>query len=144
MNGTNAVVGISQGHLHYFEVNEISMSAYKLPSWKLWVLKNYEEGEWILEQEGPEKKIEPLCAFSNVLEAYSPLSPVAFHPWNKDKVFFRYEGFILTFNVKKGWFEDGFYSLSCNSMLSTMSIFPLLLPMHPTHIPEPHWEHPRH
>ncbi|KAL2559457.1 F-box domain-containing protein [Forsythia ovata] len=138
MNGMNTVVGVSQGNLRYFEVNEISMSAYKLPSWKLWVLKNYEEGEWILEQEGLERKIDSLSTFSSVLKAYSPLLPVAFHPWNKDKVFFRYEGYVLTFNIKTGWFEDGFYSLSCKNMLSTLAIFPLLLPMRPTRISEPH------
>lgn len=140
MNGMNAILGISCENLYYFEMNRISIEGYKLPGWKLWVLKDYGRGEWSLDQEGKERGIEALDVLCNVLSTYSPLVPVAFHPWNKEIVYFWYEGYILTFNVKKGWFEDKFSTFSSGRMVSTWEIFPLLMPLCPTQIPEPQWD----
>ncbi|KAI3467314.1 hypothetical protein Pfo_023977 [Paulownia fortunei] len=135
MNGMNAVLGASGENLYYFEMSRISIQESKLPGWKLWVLKDHERGEWSLDQEGKERKIESLGVLCNVLSTYSPLLPVAFHPWNKDILYFRYEGYLLTFNVKTGWFEDKFSTFSSESMVSTWEIFPLLMPLSPTQIP---------
>ncbi|KAK4430022.1 F-box protein [Sesamum alatum] len=140
MNGMNAILGVSGENLYYFEMFGISIQERKLPGWKLWVLQDYKRGEWSLDQEGKERKIESICAVSNVLSTYSPLFPVAFHPWNKDIVYFWYEGYVLTFSVKKGWFEDKFSSVRSESIVSTWEIFPLSMPLRPTQLPQPQWD----
>ncbi|KAL0421033.1 UNVERIFIED_CONTAM: hypothetical protein Slati_3126200 [Sesamum latifolium] len=140
MNGMNAILGVSGENLYYFEMFGISIQEHKLPGWKLWVLKDYKRGNWSLDQEGKERKIESICAVLNVLSTYSPLFPVAFHPWDKDIVYFWYEGYILTFSVKKGWFEDKLSSFRSESMVATWEIFPLSMPLCPTQLPQPQWD----
>ncbi|KAL7132806.1 hypothetical protein ABFS83_12G099100 [Erythranthe nasuta] len=128
MNGKNAILGVSGGNLCYFEMSGISIQDYNLPAWKLWVMKDYERGEWSLDRESGERKIDSFGVLCNFLSSYSPLFPVAFHPWNGDVVYFWYEGYILNFSIKTGWFdEDVFLTTFC--MLSTWEIFPLLIPL---------------
>ncbi|KAL2226097.1 UNVERIFIED_CONTAM: F-box protein [Sesamum indicum] len=139
-NGINAILGVSGENLYYFEMFGISIQERELPRWKLWVLKDYKSGEWSLDQEGKERKIESISAVSNVLSTYSPLFPVALHPWNKDIVYFWYEGYILTFSVKKGWFEDKLSSFRSESIVAMWEIFPLSMPLCPTQLPQPQWD----
>lgn len=88
MNGMNAVLGTSCGKLCYFEMSGISIERCRLPRWKLWMLRDYTRGEWSLIHEGKERYVESLGVVCNVLSTYSPLLPIAFHPWNQDLVYF--------------------------------------------------------
>ncbi|PIN13287.1 hypothetical protein CDL12_14093 [Handroanthus impetiginosus] len=106
MKGKNAILGVSGEDLFYFEMNRISIQECKFPRWKLWVMKDYEQGEWSLIKEGKERKIETFGVLCNVLLTYSALLPIMFHRWDKDLVYFWHEGYVLSFNVRTGWFED--------------------------------------
>lgn len=138
MSGMNANLGTSCGELYYFEMGGISIEGGKLPGWKLWLMRDYTRGEWRLDQEGKQRKIECLGVVSNVLSTYSRLLPIALHPWKKDVVYFWYEGYVLTFDTRKGWFEEKLSTFSSSAgVVSTWEIFPLLMPLCPTQVPEP-------
>lgn len=140
MNGMNVVLGVSSDDLYYFEMSGISTQGCKLPGWKMWVLKDYKRGEWSLEHLGKERKIDTFGVLCNVLSTYSPLFPLAIHPWNKHIVYFGHEGYVLTFNIKKGCFEDNFSSFHSWSMVSPCEIFSLLMPLCSSRIPESQWD----
>lgn len=136
MSGKNAILGVCGENLCYFEMSRISIQAGKLAGWKMWVLRDYEKGGcWSVEREAKERKIESFGGLRNVLSMHSPLFPVAFHPWDSDVVYFWYEGYVLSFSVRTGWFSDKF-SVFCSesSTLSTWEIFPLLMPLCSTRI----------
>ncbi|KAG8366375.1 hypothetical protein BUALT_Bualt17G0073200 [Buddleja alternifolia] len=140
MKGKNAILGVSRDNLCYFEMNRISINECKLPGWKMWVMKDYEKGEWSLDHEEKERKIEGISVICNVLSGYSPIIPVSFHPWNEEIVYFWYEGYFFTYNVKKGWFEDDFVSFSSQSIVLMWEMFPLLMPLCPSRLPKPKWD----
>lgn len=55
-------------------------------------------------------------------------------------VYFWYEGYVLTFDTRKGWFEEKLSTFSSSAgVVSTWEIFPLLMPLCPTQVPQPEW-----
>ncbi|KAK3037750.1 hypothetical protein RJ639_031121 [Escallonia herrerae] len=142
LSGLNSVLDECQGRMRYLEVADIIVRPREVKSWSVWVLNDYDRGEWCLQHRGYDREICSLDAWPHV-RVRNPtrlLIPIAFHPLDVNLVYFWYEGCILQYNVSTGLFERNRFRIPNAGALHWWVVFPILLPSCSIPIAQPCWE----
>lgn len=135
-DGLYRLCDASQGKLRYFE---IAPEPSAVICFSMWVLENYEKGEWLMEFQVSRSD---LCSddesLSNLLST-ATFIPLSFHPFDADVVYIRCveRSCIVAYNVRAKRLDVACEADGVDEDLSWRVVVPVVLPMWPTPLPRP-------
>lgn len=133
------VLGVSCGMLRYMEVSDNDFEEFREQSIGVWTLVDYDAGEWFLEY-----RIQ-LNEFGSCDDSWDPdtafvTRPLGFHPFDSDVLFLDQRRRLYCCNVSTRLVELVDCESHLNYSLYKFEMFPFVLPLWPTPVPQPSWE----
>lgn len=125
-----------QGKLRYFEVASEPLQFF---CFSMWVLNDYEKGEWLLEFQVTRSD---LWSDDDNLNSQLPCAtfiPLSFHPLDKDVVYLRCveHSCIVSYNIRAKRMDVTCESIGVVEDLSWRVVAPVVLPIWPRPLPYP-------
>lgn len=125
-----------QGKLRYFEVAPEPSEFF---CFSMWVLNDYEKGEWLLEFQVTRSD---LWSNDDNLSSWllrATFIPLSFHPFNLDVVYLRCveRSCIVSYNIRAKRMDVSCEPIGVVEDLSWRVVVPVVLPMWPTPLPHP-------
>ncbi|KAJ6346452.1 hypothetical protein OIU77_029324 [Salix suchowensis] len=127
------MIGLCSERLCYLRVDVDDIRPLNA-SLRVWELKNYDSGEWFMRSKTLLADIASLdyLSISNYL-----IMPLAFHPFDKDTVYFYARGCIASCNLRTRRWAAITDKLIPGGCVNEATVFPFVLPPWPTQIPQP-------
>ncbi|KAF8377039.1 hypothetical protein HHK36_030411 [Tetracentron sinense] len=131
-------LGVCQGSLRYFD-EAISIDTNGIPTLGVWVLKDYDKGEWCLEHK---TILSEMVSQDDFLDEslYDFPRPLAFHPVDRDILYFGFPGRLVSYNIQSNILEEVCDFAYHKIRLCWYMVFPFELPPWPTPVPPPSWK----
>lgn len=135
----NRICNVCEDRLRYFEVENSLIQGHTFPGVRVWVLSDYEKGEWVLEHHVDRSVFQTNVGYlkrNMPLVPCTYLMPLAFDPVNQDVIYFWCAFCILSYNVqtKRMTIEMENYN---GKLLCYKDVYPFVFPPWPLSIPKP-------
>lgn len=132
------VCNVCEGHMRYFEVENLSIQRHTFPGIRVWVLSDHEKGEWVLEHRVTRSAFHTDDGYLNKGMSSMPrmsLMPLAFNPLNKDVVYFWCAFCIVSYNVRSKRLVIEVENHT-GKLLCYKDVFPFVFPQWPLSVPK--------